>query len=324
MNYAGSITDVPGISVGHAHDSEAQTGCTVILCGEEGATAGVDVRGAAPGTRETDLLDPSNLVERVHAILLTGGSAFGLDAAGGVMRYLEERDIGFNTAVARVPIVPAAVIFDLAVGNPKVRPDARMGYEACEHAKADSTEEGRIGAGIGAAVGKITGIANASSGGIGMASVELTGGAIVGVIVVVNAFGDIINPSNGQILAGARAGRHWLDTSRAIASAGDHRSKAKPPAAPHPFAVITNTTLAVVATNAKLTKAQARKVASMAQDGFARAIRPAHTMFDGDVVFALSTGNVQSDVTTIGSIAAELTAQAIVRVGQNASAVVIG
>lgn len=318
LPYAGSITDVPGISAGHAQNLEARTGCTVILCGAEGARAGVDVRGAAPGTRETDLLDPSNLVERVHAILLTGGSAFGLDAAGGVMRYLEERRIGFNSTVARVPIVPAAVIFDLAVGDAKVRPDARMGYEACERASSDSTEEGQIGAGTGAIIGKIAGAANASPGGIGTASIRLEGGVTVGVIVVVNALGDIIDPASGQILAGARDGQGWLDTSRLIA--GGYQNKSKSPGRRHPFSVIENTTLAVVATDAKLTKAQARKVASMAHDGFARAIRPVHTMFDGDVIFALSTGNVQSDVTRIGSVAAELTAQAIVRVGRAASA----
>jgi len=312
-DYAGAITDVSGISVGHAHDIEARTGCTVVLCGKEGATAGVDVRGAAPGTRETDLLDPSNLVERVHAILLTGGSAFGLDAAGGVMRYLEERSIGFDAMVARVPIVPAAVIFDLAVGDSKVRPDSRMGYEACENASSAIVEEGQVGAGAGAMVGKITGIANASPGGIGTASMKTGTGATVGVIVVVNAYGDVIVPSNGQILAGARGSRGWIDTARVIASIAPTYPERRA------SSVIENTTLAVVATDAKLTKAQARKVASMAHDGFARAIRPVHTMFDGDVIFALSTGEVHTDVTVIGTVAAELIAQAIVRVGRGAA-----
>lgn len=312
-DHVGSITDVSGISVGHAHDLKARTGCTVILCGEEGATAGVDVRGAAPGTRETDLLDPSNLVERVHAVLLTGGSAFGLDAAGGVMLYLEEHHIGFDARVARVPIVPAAVIFDLAVGDSKIRPDSQMGYEACENASSAPVEEGQVGAGAGATIGKLAGIANASPGGIGTASMKTGAGATVGVIVVVNAFGDVIDPSTGQILAGARQGGKWIDTVRAIARMGSERTEKKAPT------VIENTTLAVVATDARLTKAQARKVASMAHDGFARAIRPVHTMFDGDVIFALSTGQIQADVTVIGTVAAELVAQAIVRVGRGAA-----
>jgi L-aminopeptidase/D-esterase-like protein len=316
LPYAGSITEVSGISVGHAHNLEARTGCTAILCGENGATAGVDVRGAAPGTRETDLLDPSNLVEKVHAILLTGGSAFGLDAAGGVMRYLEERHIGFNATVARVPIVPAAVIFDLAVGDASVRPDASMGYAACENASSNPVEEGQIGAGAGAMIGKIAGIINASPGGVGTASIKLKGGATIGVIVVVNAMGDIIDPANGHILAGARNEQGWIDTSSLIA--GGYQGRQKSLVLRHPLSGVENTTLAVVATDAKLTKAQARKVASMAHDGFARAIRPAHTMFDGDVIFALSTGDVQSDVTTVGTVAAELISQAIVRVGHRA------
>jgi L-aminopeptidase/D-esterase-like protein len=307
----GSIADVRGISVGHAHDARAQTGCTAILCGAQGAVAGVDVRGAAPGTRETDLLDPSNLVERVHAVVLAGGSVFGLDAACGVVRYLEERGIGFDTGAARVPIVPAAVIFDLAVGDAQVRPDSRMGYEACERATSNAVEEGRVGAGAGATIGKISGIKLASPGGIGTASMKIAGGATVGALVVVNAFGDVVDPASGKVLAGARRanGRGWLDSSRAIANAALQR----------PFPAIESTTLAVVATDARLTKAQARKVAAMAHDGMARAIRPVHTMFDGDTVFALSTGSIESDVTTIGAVAAELVARAIARVGRMSS-----
>lgn len=317
----GSITDVPGIKVGHAHNLEARTGCSVVLCKGEGAVAGVDVRGAAPGTRETDLLEPGNLVERVHAILLTGGSVFGLDAACGVVRWLEERGVGFDVGVAHVPIVPAAVIFDLAVGDASVRPCSSMGYDACERASSDAVEEGLLGVGAGAMVGKILGIGLASAGGVATASIKLASNVTVGAIVVVNSFGDIIDPANGRILAGARSpkGRGWLDTQRAIESAAFTQSDKKPKK-PLPPSAIENTTLAVVATDARLTKAEARKVAVMAHDGMARAIKPIHTMFDGDTIFALSTGKLQSDVTTIGSVAADLIARAIVRVGRLSSA----
>lgn len=320
----GSITDVPGIKVGHTHNLEARTGCTVLLCDREGAVAGVDVRGAAPGTRETDLLEPGNLVERVHAILLTGGSVFGLDAACGVVRWLEERGVGFNTGVARVPIVPAAVIFDLATGDASVRPCSAMGYDACERASSDVVEEGQVGVGAGAMVGKILGIGMSSEGGVATASIKLASNVTVGVIVVVNSFGDIIDPENGRILAGARSpkGRGWLDTQQAIESASfvADDKKAGKPLPPRAFSAIENTTLAVVATDALLTKAEARKVAAMAHDGMARAIKPIHTMFDGDTIFALSTGKRKSDVTTIGSVAADLVARAIVRVGRLSSA----
>lgn len=316
-NKNGSITDVSGITVGHATNTEARTGCTVILCGEDGAVCGVDVRGAAPGTRETDLLNPSNLVERVHAILLAGGSAFGLDAATGVMRFLEELGIGYDTGVARVPIVPAAVIFDLAVGNPHIRPDATMGYNACANATDKRVIEGQIGAGTGAMVGKILGMSYASLSGIGSASMKLADGATVGVLVVVNAMGDIIDPDSGEILAGAKHPnkRGFLNTQRALEQGITRESFAVESST---TAVISNTTLAVVATDAALTKAQARKVASMAHDGLARAIKPIHTMFDGDTIFALSTGLKQVDVTTVGSIAAELLTTAILRVSMKA------
>lgn len=319
----GSITDVPGIKVGHSHNLEARTGCTVLLCKGDGAVAGIDVRGAAPGTRETDLLEPGNLVERVHAILLTGGSVFGLDAACGVVRWLEERGVGFDTGVARVPIVPAAVIFDLATGDANVRPDSVMGYEACERASSDGFEEGQVGVGAGAMVGKILGIRMASAGGVATASIRLASGVTVGAIVVANSFGDIIDPANGRILAGARSpeGRGWLDTQRAIESAAFVSSdkKAGKPLPPRAFSAIENTTLAVVATDAALTKAEARKVAVMAHDGMARAVKPVHTMFDGDTIFALSTGERKSDVTTIGAVAADLVARAIVRAGRLSS-----
>jgi L-aminopeptidase/D-esterase-like protein len=316
-----SILEVAGIRIGHAHNLQARTGCTVILCEAAGAVCGVDVRGAAPGTRETDLLDPGNLVERVHALLLSGGSAFGLDAAGGVMRFLEERGIGFDTGVARVPIVPAAVIYDLAVGEAHIRPDAAMGYQACVNASGEAMEEGQVGAGAGAMVGKLAGIANASKGGIASAAIRLADGATVGALVVVNAFGDIVDPTGAKILAGARmpGGRRFLNTQRAIEQGIEKtlggRKGGKP--ARHPFAAA-NTTLAVIATDAALNKAQARKLAGMAHDGLARTIKPIHTMFDGDTIFALSTGELQSDVTTLGAVAAELVARAVLKVGRQA------
>ncbi|HKF56286.1 MAG TPA: P1 family peptidase [Blastocatellia bacterium] len=311
----GSITQVPGIKVGHAQDTAARTGCTVIMCGTEGAVAGVDVRGAAPGTRETDLLDPGNLVDRVHAIVLTGGSVFGLDSACGVVRFLEERGVGYETGVARVPIVPAAVIFDLAVGDASIRPDSNMGYQACQRA-SETAGEGRVGVGTGATVGKILGLDHASPGGIGTASTRVRGGATIGVLVVVNAFGDIVDPESGAIVAGARnpAGPGWLNTSRELTAADITATDAEP------FSGIQNTTLAVVATDALLNKAQAKRVASMAHDGLARAVRPVHTMFDGDTVFVLSTGNVKADITTIGTAAAETLAKAIVRAALVSSA----
>ena len=327
----GAITDVPGIRAGHAHNLEARTGCTVLLCDPAGAVTGVDVRGGAPGTRETDLLDPANLVDRVHAILLTGGSVFGLDAACGVVRWLEERGIGFDTGVARVPIVPAAVIFDLAEGDSTVRPDYLMGYDACERATASALDEGRIGAGTGATVGKILGMQFASPGGVGMASLKMPGGATVGALVVVNAFGDIVDPQSGRVLAGARSPNGgWLDTQRMMETGhsasqpnrgpgrkagGSARRKSAADISVQPAYAMQNTTLAVVATDALLTKAQARKVASMAHDGLARSIKPIHTMIDGDTIFALSTGSIHADVTTIGAVAAEVVARAVVRVG---------
>ncbi|MDZ7260550.1 MAG: P1 family peptidase [candidate division KSB1 bacterium] len=298
-----SICDVPGIKVGHAQHQQARTGCTVIIPPTP-AIAGVDVRGSAPGTRELELLKPIRLVTQVHAILLTGGSAFGLDAAGGVQQYLEERGVGYDTGVAKVPIVPAAVIFDLAVGDPRVRPDKPLGYQACINATETETSEGQIGVGTGATVGKILGHGYAMNGGIGMASEILGNQVVVGVLVVVNALGDVVDPDSGQIIAGARdpQGKGFLNTAKFLRLQSGT-----------PFTRTTNTTLAVVATDAILTKEQAIKLAQMAQDGIARAVRPAHTMYDGDLVFALSVGQKQADVMALGSVASELVAQAIVR-----------
>ena len=301
------ITDIPGIRVGHDTNLEAATGCTVILC-DTPAVGGVDVRGGAPATRETDLLRPMNLVEEVNAVVLAGGSAFGLDAASGVMRYLEERSIGYDTGIARVPIVPAAAIFDLALGSASVRPDAAAGYRACEQATADAVTQGNAGAGTGATVGKIAGPSFMMKGGLGSASTQLSDGTLVGALVVVNALGDVIDPQTRQVVAGTRhpSGQGFLATN--------------------PFG---NTTIAVVATNASLTKAQVNKVAQMAHDGIAQAIRPAHTMFDGDTIFALALGPqsqtmtnsalAASQVSMIGAAAAITLARAIVKAVRHAT-----
>jgi len=307
-----AITDVPGIEVGQAQNDEALTGCTVILC-RKGAIGGVDVRGGAPGTRETDLLDPRNLVQKVHAVVLAGGSAFGLDAASGVMRFLEENKIGFNAGAAKVPIVPSAILFDLGVGRADIRPDAEMGYRAASSATSNPPREGNFGAGTGASVGKIRGAGNAMKTGIGSASIDIGGGVIVGAIMAVNAFGDVVDPASGQIVAGARKNKktkpgdpeYFADTLKTMTSLYG-RAVMK-------FVGHANTVIGAVATNAKLDKAQANKVAQMAHDGIGRAIRPAHSMLDGDTIFALSTGKRGADVSTVGAYAAEMVAQAIVR-----------
>ncbi|MGB9867904.1 MAG: P1 family peptidase [Bacillota bacterium] len=298
----GSITDVPGIIVGHASDLEALTGCTVVIC-EKGAVAAADVRGGAPGTRETDLLDPSNLVEQVHAVVLTGGSAFGLEAACGVMQYLEERGIGFEAGVARVPIVPAAVIFDLAVGSPKRRPDKAMGYLACVAASSRECGRGNIGAGTGATVGKLKGMKFAMKGGLGTSS-RRVGQLVVGAIVVVNAFGDVVNPYTGQILAGT------LNDS--LEGFADTASLMVQTQLGYAGGFTTNTTVVVVATNARLTKAQAKRVCYMGHDGLALAVRPVHTLFDGDTVFTMATCEVNADPNVVGTLACEVVADAIV------------
>lgn len=299
-----TITDVPGVRAGHWTDPESATGCTVLLLGPDGAVAGVDVRGSAPGTRETDLLEPTAVVQRVHAILLTGGSAFGLAAADGVMRFLAERGIGFRAGQARIPIVPAAVIFDLAVGSPTAYPGPDEGYAAAVAAESgEPIAEGRVGAGTGATVGKLLGQTAAMPGGVGTASLRLPGGATVGAIAVVNALGDVVD-GEGRVIAGSRSpdgsfiatARYLLEQERPeVSSAG------------------TNTTLAVVATDALLTKVECRKLAEMAQDALAISIRPVHTMFDGDTVFAVSTGTERGDLLTLGNAAVHVLRLAIER-----------
>ena len=319
MELYNAITDVSGIEVGQAQDNEALTGCTVVLY-RKGAVAGVDVRGSAPGTRETDLLDPINLVEKVHAVVLAGGSAFGLDAASGVMRYLEENGIGFDTGAGKVPIVPAAILFDLNLGRGDIRPDAEMGYRAAASASIDMPAEGNVGAGAGASVGKIFGPKSAMKAGIGTASMNV-GGLVVGAIVVVNAFGDVIDPKSGQIIAGVRSTNLGPLRLEQEGYFGDTLEIMKTFIGKTVlgFATKANTVIGVVATNAKLTKPETTKVAQMAQDGVARTIRPAHTMLDGDTIFALATGQKKTDPSTVGAFAAEAVAQAIVNAVKKAA-----
>jgi L-aminopeptidase/D-esterase-like protein len=312
----GSITDVPGLKVGHYTLSERPTGCTVLIC-EAGATAGVDVRGSAPGTRETDLLSPINSVQQVQAILLSGGSAFGLDAASGVVRYLEERNLGYKIGnLGVVPIVPAAILMDLGVGNFKIRPNADSGYKACVAASTGPVAEGNVGAGAGATIGKMFGPKFAMKSGVGTASIRIGDtGIVVGALVAVNAVGDVIHPETGKVVAGARSedGKGFRDSMTAILN-GYH--------------VIVqngaNTTIGVVATNAPFNKTQMTKIAQMAHDGYARSINPVHTMGDGDTIFSMSTGtaNVKADITAIGAIAATVMARAVVRAAMQATSLI--
>ncbi len=310
-----TLTDVAGLAVGHFTHPQRATGCTVVLC-PQGAVAGVDVRGGSPGTRETDLLRPENTVDRVHALLLTGGSAFGLDAAGGVMRWLEAQGHGHAVGAVRVPIVPAAVIFDLWHGDTSLRPDAAAGHAACVAASAQPAAQGSVGAGAGATVGKLFGIERAMAGGVGCAS-ERVAGITVAALVVVNASGDVIEPDSGQPIAGARksaASRQLLHTTRALLH-GDLPPRMQTGAA---------TTIGVVATDAALDKAQCRQIASMAHDGLARCISPIHTPYDGDTMFALSTGPLPNAKTSagviglLGVLAAEVTARAVRRAVEHA------
>jgi len=298
-----SITDIRGITVGSVEDRNALTGCTVILTGEEGCICGVDVRGSAPGTREIDLLSPINSVDKVHAVLLSGGSAYGLDAAGGIMAYLEEKHTGFQVGPTVVPIVPAAVLFDLLVGDYRVRPDKKMGYAACQ-AASEQVKEGNYGAGMGATVGKIRGYEFCTKSGQGTASIKLQNGLIVGAIVAVNAFGDIIDPQDGRIIAGVRGENGGFKSSAQIW---------KDMADIDPFHQVSSTTIAVVACNAKFDKARATKIAQMAHNGLARSIYPVHTMYDGDAIFALSAGDIEADVNVVGILAQEVLARAVLR-----------
>jgi L-aminopeptidase/D-esterase-like protein len=298
MKRLNAITDVPGIEVGHASDFKALTGCTVVLFGE-GAIGGVDIRGAATGTRQIDALNPIHIVDKIHALLLTGGSSFGLDAAGGVMTYLEERGKGFDVVTTKVPIVPTAVIFDLGIGNFRVRPDHRMGYEACLNA-SKKVEEGSVGVGVGATVGKLFGIDRAMKGGLGTSSIRGPKGLIVGALVVVNAFGDVIDPNSNQILAGARKSKKSLQLANASKWMMKGVTRKQFGGMVPSDASVFNTTLGVIATNANLSKKEVHQVAQIAHSGMAKVISPLHTTFDGDLIFAISLGKKKADVNTVG------------------------
>jgi L-aminopeptidase/D-esterase-like protein len=295
-----SLTDIPGIRVGHVTDEDALTGCTVILC-ERGAVGGVDIRGGATGTRDLGPLDPSHIAPHVHAILLGGGSAFGLDAAGGVMRYLEERGYGYRIGRAIVPIVPAAIIFDLSIGDPRVRPTVTMGYAACQLATAEPVVEGSVGADTGATVGKAQGIEWAMKGGIGTAGQTFPIEVVVAALVVVNCWGDVVK--DGTIIAGTRDPQGGFANAPQLLRRGELT----------PALRELNTTLGVVATNARFNKVELMKIAQLAHQGLTQAIAPVHTMFDGDLVFALSFGSQTADLHRVGFAAADLLAEAVVR-----------
>ena len=303
------FTNIDGIKVGNAQDMEAITGCTVILC-EEGATAGVDVRGGSPGTRETDLLKSENLVDKIHGVMLAGGSAFGLDAASGAMKYLEEKGIGFDVQVTKVPIVCSAILFDLNIGDYRVRPDSEMGYTACMNATDKECPNGSVGAGTGATVGKFFGNERAMKGGLGSYAVEV-GDLKVGAIVAVNCLGDVIDPSTGEILAGLldESGEVLIGTEDVLTNL--YREKKN--------IFSGNTTIGVVATNGKFTKPEANKLASMAHNGYGRTMRPAHSIFDGDTIFTMATGKVDADINVVGLLAARTMELAVINAVKSAN-----
>jgi L-aminopeptidase/D-esterase-like protein len=304
----GSITDIPGIQVGHISEYQALTGCTVVLC-EQGAVPGIDIRGSAASTRSTDAFFPGHLVDRVHGVVLAGGSAFGLECVTGVMRYLERRGAGFDTGVGKIPIVGGAILFDLGIGSSSFRPAAEMGEAAAEAANAGPVEEGSVGAGTGATVGKLFGLQQAMKGGVGSWTVEIAGGVRVSALAVVNAFGDVLDPATGRPMAGARVAADRLELADMAACM--KKGLVRRRFGIHPAEM--NTTLVVVATDARLTKTEASKLAAMAQAGFARTISPVHTMFDGDLIFALSAGERSAELNALGVAAAEAVAAAIVR-----------
>ncbi|WP_155592988.1 P1 family peptidase [Lysinibacillus cavernae] len=297
----GNITDVPGVKVGHLENREGITGCTALLV-ENGAVCGVDVRGSAPGTRETDALDPINEIDRIHGICLSGGSAYGLDAASGVMQFLEEQGFGVDAGIVKIPIVPSAVLFDLFIGDPKARPTAQMGYEAAKAARVGPFPNGNVGAGYGATVGKLAGPHFAMKGGLGSASLAGKGGLVAGALVAVNAVGDVKDPHTREILAGARDSDsdQWVDCCAYLEKHEQSEALAG-----------TNTTIGVVAVNAKLTKAEAKKIAQLTQNALARTIYPVHTMLDGDTIFVLGTGNQTYALDYLGHLATKVMEEAI-------------
>lgn len=304
-----NILDVKGLKVGQAEDIDGLTGCTVVIC-ENGATCGVDVRGGGPGTRETDLLDPVNMIQKVHAVVLSGGSAFGLECTCGVSKYLEEQNIGFDVGVAKVPIVTGAVLFDLAVGNHKCRPDLDMGYKACQVASETKLNQGNYGAGCGATVGKIKGINFAMKGGIGSYSIKLDNGLIVSALIAVNAFGDVYE--DGKVIAGVlNEDKTKILNSYELMKKGINKGDFN----------IDNTTIGVVATNAKLDKAGCKKVSQMAHNGYAKSIFPIHTPHDGDTIFTMATGEIETDITLLGSLATEVVQKSVINAIKNANSV---
>lgn len=298
--YEGYITDVEGIRVGHSQSEEGMTGCTVIIC-EKGATGGVDVRGSAPGTRETDLFKAEKMVDKVHGLVLSGGSAFGLDAASGVMKYLEENDIGFDVGVTKVPIVASAVIFDLNIGDYRIRPDFQMGYMAAKNANTYDKLQGNIGCGMGATIGKILGTENSMKSGLGSATVK-SGRLIVSALVSVNSFGDIYDFTTNKQIAGVYDYKNGklLNTIEIMKNTNKDLGFN-----------IGNTTIGVIATNGILTKAEGNKIAEMAHNGFARSINPIHTMLDGDTIFTMATNEIRADINLLGTLAAEAMSKAI-------------
>ena len=304
-----NILDVKGIKVGQAQDFEGLTGCTVVIC-EDGATCGVDVRGGGPGTRETDLLDPINMIQKVHAVVLTGGSAFGLESTCGVSKYLEERNIGFDVGVAKVPIVVGAVLFDLGVGDSKCRPNIEMGYNACKNSSDKELKQGNYGAGCGATVGKIKGSEFAMKGGIGSYSIKLDNGLVVSALIAVNAFGDVYE--DGKVIAGVlNNDKTKTLSSYELMKNGFNKGGFS----------IDNTTIGVVVTNAKLDKAGCKKVSQMAHNGYAKSIFPIHTPHDGDTIFTMATGEVESDIALIGSLATEVVEKSVINAIKNANSI---
>ena len=299
--YSGYITDIKGIKVGHSQSIDGMTGCTVIIC-EEGATGGVDVRGSAPGTRETDLFKPEKMVDRIHAVVLSGGSAFGLDASSGVMKYLEEKGVGFDVGVTNIPIVASAVIFDLNIGNYRIRPDFSMGYEAAKLATTKEYRQGNIGCGMGATIGKIMGPNNAMKSGLGSATLEV-GDLKVSAMVSVNSFGDVYDYKTNKQIAGVYdyQNNRMLNTYEIMKNTDRFLGFS-----------MENTTIGIIVTNANLDKAQANKISQMAHNGFARSINPIHTMLDGDTIFTMATNEVECDINVLGTVAAEVMSQAIV------------
>lgn len=304
------IQDLAGFRFGHAQNHQALTGCSVIIC-EGGAVGGVEVRGGSPGTRETDALHAGNLVEEVHGIFLSGGSAYGLDVGTGIMRFLEEKDIGFDVQVAKVPIVSGAILFDLYPGDPTVRPDSQMGYDACIHAFSDETfQQGNVGAGTGATVGKCLGYDFAMRGGVGSHAIEV-GGLQIGAVVAVNAFGDIVDPTTNQLIAGAydQAKQIFLKSEEQLLSQLENKPTNR---------FSGNTTIGTVVTNAKLTKSQANKMAAIAHDGFARTIRPSHTLVDGDTLFTVATNRIEADLNVLSMLASQVVEKAVINAVKNA------